>query len=546
MKYKVCIIGANSRIVRSISWPEQYCLISHRDLSQQDLDQFSIFVVFSWSHSCPDDNHQIFQKLRGKRVIFISTISVLSLIARSQWNPYPNEKNHFEKLYWSDGASIIRLGVCFDSYQTHIPYSSPEEILKAIISCVNDPNQRVVTPVEINLKKKMSIFEKFFHRLSYVFRARIWRMLCEVAVKVLVRKYTPLYGYTADCVNMLVRPMQAGYGAIGSRNPDATSRQIIIDPRPNILVEQNGFRDTWIGRNIIGLSKTWHGVQIVEKGNSYYKKVPFFIRRKMPPYDAIQTPIASVDFVNQIVTFDTDVIVKPEIPYRHLDLAMGPIRNSIELSKNFNETIYLSDHSIGSVGTIKAADLIKAGYLKRLGCFLIGRRVYRGEANDFILDFRPFIAGDQGLNENFYNEQSRGIIYKIIKRFSFQRLNQAFFNKFGICLWQSRIDAWIQILMNECITVSGDDVQKKIDLSKIHAAQKEIIASFPSMDLRAEVSLFDAQHIMGGRNILEKVSAKDMKRKYGIEVLGVPNQSQPNALHHTWSLIEETLKVERD
>lgn len=505
----------------------------------KNIDKYSMFVVFSWSHSSPEANYKIFQKLRGKRIIFISTISVLSLIVRTQWNSYPNEKNRFEKLYWSEGASIIRLGVCFDSYGSHIPFSSTKDILQAVISCVNDTTQRVVTPVEIRLRNKMSIFEQFCHRLSYVFRSRLWRMLCEIAVKVLVRKYTPLYGYTADCVNMLVRPMQAGYGAVGSRNYDSDLRQIIIDPRPNELLEENGFRDTWIGRNIIGLSKLWHGVQIVKKGNKYYKKVPFFIRRKTPPYDTIQTPIASTDFVQKTVTFDTDVIVRPEIPYHLLYLAMGPIINSIEISKNLETTICLSDHSIGSVGSIDATDLVSAGYLKRIGCFLIGRRVYRSITSDFILDFRPLVAGEQVLNENFYNEQSRGIIYKIISRFSFQRLNQAFFNKFGICFWQSTMDAWIQILMNDCIAISGDQVQKKNYPANISAAQNEIIEAFPKMNLTTDVSLFDAQHIMGGRNIFEKVSAKDMKRIYGIVVLGVPNELQPNAFHHTWSLIRK-------
>lgn len=542
MKNKICIVGANSKVVQSISWPEQFHLISHNDLPHQDLDQFSSFVVFSWSHSCVEDNENIFQKLRGRKVAFISTISVFSLILRPQWNSYPNEKSRFEKLYWSAGASIVRLGICFDNYDSHIPYSSPAAILQAIIVCVNGAEQRVITPVEIKFRKKMSSLEMGLHRLSYLSRGRIWRMMCEVIVKVFIRKYIPLYGYTADVVNMLVRPLQAGYGAVGSRDIGSPSRQIIVDPRPNLLLEKNGFKDTWVGRDIIGLSKTWHGVQIVEKGDYFHKKVPFFVRRKKPPFDAIQTPIALVDFAKKTLMFDTEVIVKPEMPYHCLYLAMGPIKNSIEISKNFNETIHLSDHSIGSIGTIRAADLIKAGYLKRLGCFLIGRRIYRGEKNDFILDFRPFIAGDQGLNKNFYNEQARGIIYKLIKRFSFQRLNQAFFNKFGICFWQSRIDGWIQILMDDCIATSGDDVQRKNDLTKIHAVQKEIITAFPSMDLRSEVSLFDAQHIMGGRNVFEKVSAKDMKIKYGIEVLGVPNESQPNAFHHTWSLIEKNSK----
>ena len=51
--------------------------------------------------------------------------------------------------------------------------------------------------------------------------------------------------------------------------------QIIVDPRPNLMLERGGFRDTWIGRDRIGLSKLWHGVRIVKKVIIILRKCPF-------------------------------------------------------------------------------------------------------------------------------------------------------------------------------------------------------------------------------------------------------------------------------
>lgn len=542
---KICIIGKNSTVVRSVNWKSNFSLVSHTEIFELDLETFDSFVVFSWSSFSREDNLKVFELIKHRRVIFISSISVLSLLVRPQWNPYPSEKSYFESLYWSAGASIVRLGICFDTYKSSVPYTSPDAIFSALEACLNTTQQKLVTPVFIKEKGNQSFIETIMHRLSFFSENRIWRMMCEGAVKFCLRRYTPLYGYTADCTNLLVKPIQLGYGAVGSQNPEARKCQIVVDPRPNFKLERNGFRDTWIGRDIIGLSRLWHGVRIVKKGDEFYKNVPFWVKRKKAPFDTISKPVISIDLADRTINVETNLLISPYIPYRRLYIAMGALQNAIELSKNLKTSISLSDHSIASIGALKTRELVGMGYLKKTFFLLAGRKVFVCKDKEFMLDFRPQVDGDDNLGDNFYNLQAAGVIQKIFQRFSFSRLNQAFFNKFGICIWVDEMDVWVQVLMRDCIAVNGDKVIKKKDNAKLAQMLEEVKVQFPNIRMKKNISLFDAQHIMGGKSFLEENSLESLKEQYGVEIIGVPNEMELDALHHTSSLIDHTSKTKR-
>ena len=66
---------------------------------------------------------------------------------------------------------------------------------------------------------------------------------------------------------------------------------------------------------------------------------------------------------------------------------------------------------------------------------------------------------------------------------------------------------------------------------------EEAKAQFPNIRMKKNISLFDAQHIMGGQSFLEKNSVGSLKERFGIEIIGVPNEMKLDALHHTSSLI---------
>ena len=95
---KKLIIGTNSEIVRKIKAKINNAdYISHLDIFKTNLNIYKSIFVFSWSHNSLLDNVKLINQLPLKKVIFISTVSVLSLQKRSQWNSYPNNKKKNRK-----------------------------------------------------------------------------------------------------------------------------------------------------------------------------------------------------------------------------------------------------------------------------------------------------------------------------------------------------------------------------------------------------------------------------------------------------------------
>lgn len=542
---RVCVIGANSKIVQSISWPENFELVSHKSLGSLNLSDYEAFVIFSWSHRDNGQNIEIFNALRGCKAIFISSISVLALLVREQWNSYPNDKAVLERLYWEAGNSIIRLGVCSDNYNSSIPFSSPDRILTAILDCVNDVDKKLVTPFELISRKDPSKAERFFYNLSFISNSRIWRILCEAAVKFLPVNRTLLYGYSADCINILVKPLLLGYGAVGSRYFKRKSCFVIVDPRPNILLEKDGFRDTRIGRSIIGLSRFWHGVRVVAKEKHFFKRVPLFIARSLPPLAAIRTPVSHINFGEKKIWLQDDQIVQPYIPYRFVNLAMGPLENSRVLTKYFGKEIKLSDHSIALIGRISTRDLIQQGFLSRFLFIVWGRRVFLSDNKNFMIDFRPTSLHEMH-GKNIYNNAGLYIVKKIVSRGSFAALNQAVFNKLGIGLYTKKSDVWIQLVRKNCITVKGNSFMKESFDQFSEATLSEVRKQFPGIVFKVNPNVFDAQHIAGGEDFFNLLNSDDFENKFRARVLGIPGSKPLSAFHHTWDMIEDMNKLLSD
>ena len=110
---KKLIIGTNSEIVRKIKAKINNAdYISHLDIFKTNLNIYKSIFVFSWSHNSLLDNVKLINQLPLKKVIFISTVSVLSLQKRSQWNSYPNNKKKIEKIVLNNRGSVTY--DCFD------------------------------------------------------------------------------------------------------------------------------------------------------------------------------------------------------------------------------------------------------------------------------------------------------------------------------------------------------------------------------------------------------------------------------------------------
>ena len=100
------------------------------------------------------------------------------------------------------------------------------------------------------------------------------------------------------------------------------------------------------------------------------------------------------------------------------------------------------------------------------------------------------------------------------------------------------MDVWVQVLMRDCILISGNKVIKKKDEAKLAEVLDEVKVQFSNIRMKKNITLFDAQHIMGGQSFLEKNSVETLKERFGIEIVGVPNEMKLDALHHTASLID--------
>lgn len=112
MSSKILIIGKNSKIVKSIEskLSQNYTLISHNELKKIDIDSYKLIYLFSWSHTKFKENLAIVNSLPRQKVIFISSLSVLTLNMRSQWAKYPNEKAAIEKKILDKNGYILRIG----------------------------------------------------------------------------------------------------------------------------------------------------------------------------------------------------------------------------------------------------------------------------------------------------------------------------------------------------------------------------------------------------------------------------------------------------
>ena len=76
-----------------------------------------------------------------------------------------------------------------------------------------------------------------------------------------------------------------------------------------------------------------------------------------------------------------------------------------------------------------------------------------------------------------------------------------------------------------------------MDKAKLAENVDRVRVGFPNIRMKKDISLFDAQHIMGGQSFLEKNSVGSLKERFGIEIIGVPNEMELDAPDHTSSLI---------
>ena len=551
-----CIVGKNSQIVKSIfPYLEHFECFSHREIEEIDTKKFKKIFIFSWSHKFQSDNEKLLKKILISKIVFISSIAVFSIVVRKQWNNYPNNKLKIENDILKSGGSVIRIGVwgekelskCFGM----VPYTSKAKLLLSIKDALWQDN------VVINAYEPLSggvlfsslsgRFARLFHKLSLIFPAKkIFQIPFQILGKLTNTNYN---GYSADVQYLFQEKMQIGYGVFGSAyakiyKPD----NIFISAKDDILINSDGFKGYRIGKKFEGLAKFWHGVSIIKEKLFFVKKVPFFNYRKKAPFFCIKADITKVrpsknsDYFN--VKISSSKISNCEIFAKKICLAAGVIENSKII--NFNKIdLKFSDHEVGNIGTVDTNEIISKKYLKRFGPVIYGRGVIVDHEfkPPFLLDFRPSIHKVRNL-ENIYNQSTKSILSKLISRFNFSEINEAFFNKFGVAFYTKKLNVIIQTHSKNCITLTDNSklTRKRIDNEvylKLRLSIKEKLSSFCPI---LKINMYDAIHTTANNELLKIDWVLKAIKNKSLHVLGIYPVYKLNAFHHSNEIIDNFKK----
>lgn len=545
-----CIIGSNSSLVKKLrtSLPD-WSYYSHADISEIAFETYELVFVFSWSFLDQNDNLKLLKSIPSEKVIFVSTVSVYSNHLRSQWAKYPNWKLAAEKLVLSSGGKVVRFGICDESLvENHfgkVPFTSADSIVKFLKSEIYDFSE--ITNLFFLVQgggSEYSFGSKFFRALHGLSRRFPSKVIFQLPFILIARVFrSKFYGYTADALIFFSEVRMIGCGVLGSkyiRKNKLTGTQVLWSPKEDVTLIDDGFRGTRIGYDGVGLKKFWHGVSIDYLDGEYRKKVPFIINRSGPPPSAIEGHACSLSFDgNSFRTrIDSDVD-RLEVLSTTLVLAAGPVTNCFLLKDE--DSIAFSDHEVGFVGVIPSQSI--RPYMKRVGPFCFGRKVYRSVIRpdlEFMIDFRPSVD-NLSIRADFYNDTTTNIIAKLIRNFSVWRLNEAIFNKFGIGLYRGTSMVFAQILSDQCITLNPDGVltRKRLSSIELNLVLKKISDEFPEFERIKNIHTADGIHLVGGANLLQKPWVQKAIAEKKLIILGSPTAIELGSIHHTSRLLEE-------
>jgi hypothetical protein len=512
--YKALIVGENSQIVSEIKpYLKNFDFVSHVNIKYLNLDIYEKIFVFSWSHESLDDNLQLLEKFDLEKVVFISTISVLACVRRAQWAIYPNAKLVCEEHVLKGGGKIIRIGIWNLSHLDNLPGTVPITTVEILVDTINQcliSNKKIFWPIVLRGGKLKGIRSKIGSALNYISSTLPNNLVIQLPF-LLASKFLRLknYGYTYDCLQFFSERTLVGYGAVGSAISSCLTKKrlphaIVVSHDENIFLNSNGFQGFRIGQFMEGLSNLWHGVWVKEDSNNMmaFKVVPLLVSRPRVPKKAIEGTaykisfdlgLASVGILHQRIS---DVRVFSNV----IHLATGVINNVKLLQESFELNEAFSDHEVVCLGVVKTQNLVDKGIIKRRLGFIFGRNIItrRSASLEYMIDFRPSGPNSIAIDgQNIYNNRLQQIIKKLIKNFSWQLINQAFFNKFGISFDVDEFSVVVQIEAPNCIKLTSQGQLSRSRLSKniYKSIASDIKSIFPSFSPLQNFHSFDAIHV---------------------------------------------------
>ena len=561
---KSLIIGKNSRIVREISeFLDGFDLISHTEIRQTNMDIYNKIYLFSWSHGEFKENTEMIKNLDLSKVCFISSIAVLALLKRRQWAQYPNAKAQIEKIVLDSGGQVIRIGIWGDAEAKKvggfIPLTTSRILVKTLQASRNS-NEKVFHAFELTefaSKGWQKFLEGLFGFISDMVPGHTaFQLPLAVSARLFKLKR---YNYTRDCLHYFQQRVLIGYGAIGSAISKEAKKnnvglQVVVSPNVNQLWSKNGFVNTMIGYDQIGLSGYWHGVSIEDDlVHGPRKKVPIIVKRPKPPLGTIKLHVDELIFGKSHIMLVNhhEYLSSVGIWTNQVHLAGGIYQNLSLLMKHISmPATRLSDHELVNLGTIDKKELLKKYFIKKIGFFVFGRKVDEVEINlrCILLDFRPSAKKRRGSfnNDLIYSNRTVKIIAELLKNFSLSTINQAVFNKFGFALdLTEKFDVYAQIECDQCITIDsyGKIKRSRIEAKELTLIQHHLCSRYSTFHALSSPSSVDAIHLYGRLEVFDTNLEPYIKNNSLTIYCQAPEGERLGGRHHTRRLIKESLRM---
>lgn len=563
---KKLIIGKNSKIVREIEADlHDFEILSHGELTHENIKPYDIIYLFSWSHKSLQENIDIINLLDLSKTCFISTSAVFSLLVRPQWANYPNHKATVEKMVLDAGGKVLRIGVWGEEEAKKIggilPLTTPSILLNALSDIMSSDRSvinafSVVGFPEIHNHKLLAYCVSKLSDVmpaSFFFQAPVSFLAKLLGLK--------KYSYSRDSLKLFSEETLVGFGVVGSAVSSEMKRNgichtIIVGRKDNQLLDSNGFINTMIGRSKEGLSNYWHGVSITgTPEGEFLKNVPFYVSRPKAPKDALNASVCDIEF------YDSSIFLRIDNPLlsnvgawsKRVHLAAGVVQNQEIIRKHMTGTLQVSDHELANIGKVDANELVREGFIKKPLFFLRGRKVAVEKTDNdvFLIDFRPHCFKSKRLHTNdlLYSDRKAKIVSSIFKAASFQLINQALFNKFGLCLNTAKyFDVYVQIEARNCITLdeAGAYTRERISQQKYKEIQLKVGKKFSSFDAVECIKSIDGIHLFGSLQKASRAFDDEVSKKKRLVIYGMASENERlGPLHHSKRMIDQSKNIIR-
>lgn len=558
---KSLIIGKNSKIVKSL---EPYLklvdidYISHEDIESIESAIYSVIFLFSWDFKDIGSNLRMIKCLPIEKIVFISSMAVRSLEIRPQWAAYPNNKKICEDLVISGGGSVLRIGVIENSglkLNGMIPVTRFESLAISIRELIKNPSGNKVYECYALEAQTLGFIRRFCIKLVNGFSRKHSQILSiQYGAYFLLRTLgIDQRSYTSDLVWRYRPLIQIGWGAIGSKyksklEVSTNFRSVIYSWKPNVILQENGFKLTRIGKYGTGLAAFWHGAYIAKIKGKYFKRVPLFPYRPKLPKSAYAFDVISIDFFDglfEIYGCDENN-QKYSLFAPKLILAAGALENIRLLSQWRSCSTVLSEHEIGRLGSVSLETVKKIFDPEiKLG-FLFNRQILKFKEDtkskvlEFYVEVRPSLKTYPLDQKTFYMQQTKSILFKLLTQFSFRRINEAIYNKFGFSVLVESWDVYVQVLNKDCICfdASYGFTKKALNIKDIELVKNTLSKRFNKIKFLDKINFVEAQHIHGGADMLNNSLISELMLSGQLTIVGSPSILPLGAFHHTRHLQE--------